>query len=93
MIIKNLEDARILAKDKAQKDREDQIIFPVEKRGFGKGFAFTRKTDRKGGIEVVRYTPEDIGGEILRDNGDGEPISTTKGSKKAKVPRPAEDLE
>lgn len=93
MIIKNLDDARILAKDKAQKDREDQIIFQVEKRGFGKGFAFTRKTDRKGGIEVVQYAPENIGGEILRDNGDGEPISVTKGSKKVKVPRSDEDLE
>lgn len=92
-LIKNIEDARILAKHKAQLDKEDQIIFIKEIRG-KIGYVFTRTADKKRGVEVVKYTSENKRTDVLSDNGNGKPKPSKKGKdKEVEVPQSDGDME
>lgn len=51
----DLNDVRILAKQEAQKTGVDQRIYEVQKRGF-RVFRFKPVTERRTGVEIVRYT-------------------------------------
>jgi len=74
---KNIIHVRILAKEEAQRTREDQRIFETVWKGH-KVFDFYSAKDKKGGVELVRYTGEVERKDILQDNGDREPKPVKK---------------
>lgn len=71
---KNIKEVRILAKSKAQSDKEDQVIFKRQIRT-AFGYTFTRLVDFKGKGEIVRYTAENKRGDILQCDGDEKPVA------------------
>lgn len=80
-----IEDARILAKQYAQSEKQDQRIF-IRTIGRVEKFSFCATKDKKRGIEVIEYTEENQGGDVLSDNGDGESVAIEeKPTKKAKA--------
>jgi hypothetical protein len=85
---KSIEHVRILAKEEAQRSKEDQRIYQTTYKGM-EIYLFARAAEKKRGIELIQYTPEPERGDILSDNGDGEfkPIKKAK-EKAAKVEAP-----
>ena len=87
--LQNINHVKILAKIVAQDTREDQGIYKTME---GRDKIFRFKPIRKCGagvVELVRYTPEDKRGDVLSDNGIGEPgIIESKPQRKSK-PRKA----
>ena len=84
--MQDLEYVRTIAQIEAQHNREDQVIIPTY-YGRHRGFRFLPRREWVGGVvEIVRYTPEDKRGEVLRDNGNREPgIADRKPGKSKKV--------
>lgn len=78
---KDIDHVRILAKEAAQNNKEDQRIYPATYRGM-EIFLYNSATFKKRGIELVPYTPVIEGGDVLQDNGDEQPEPVTKAKKK-----------
>lgn len=79
---KNIDHVRILAKEEAQRTREDQRIYPATYRGM-EIFLHCSAKDKKRGVELIPYTAVVERGDILQDNGDEQPEPVTKAKKKA----------
>jgi hypothetical protein len=74
---KNINHVRILAKQQAQKNQEDQRIFETFWKGY-KVFDFLAAKDKKRGVELVQYARKVERKDVLQDNGDREPRPVTK---------------
>ncbi|WP_159522867.1 hypothetical protein [Sunxiuqinia indica] len=68
--LQNIDHVKILAKEQAQKTREDQAVFQTVENRY-KIFRFKPVKDYPGKPSaVVRYTKEDKRGAVLPDHGD-----------------------
>lgn len=74
---KKIEHVRILAKEAAAKNKEDQRIYETTWKGHVV-FDFCRAKDKKRGIEVVPYTRPVEHKDVLQDNGDEQPKPVKK---------------
>ena len=79
---KNIDHVRILAKEAAQNNKEDQRIYTATYRGM-EIYLYNSAKVKKRGIELVPYTPIIECGDVLHDNGDEQPEFAPKAKKKA----------